>query len=124
MTNRESFKHVDQWLDDARQLGGNQVICALVGNKKDRDEERRVTFLEGSVLAKDNNLLFFEASAFTGEGIDECIAKITKTIIYKLKEENAALQQQIDEKNIAVSRKQLNRDDYLKENQTGNSCSC
>ncbi len=63
------------------------------------------------MFAKDNNLLFFEASAFTGEGIEECIAKVTKTIIYKLKEEHAVLQQQMDENNIAISRKQLNRDD-------------
>lgn len=74
----------------------------MVGNKKDLDEEREVTFLEASNFAQENgkntqhpneqlliiciilDLIFLETSAKTGENIEESFLKCSKTILAKI----------------------------------------
>ena len=80
---RESFEHVDGWLDDLRKVRGDEAIVALVGNKCDLDENgaryavvpslgtdrcgSQVSFAEGEALAqKWGAKIFREASAKTG----------------------------------------------------------
>ena len=55
-----------------------------VGNKKDLDAEREVTFLEASRFAQENELMFLETSAMTGEHIDEAFLKCSNTILAKI----------------------------------------
>lgn len=42
-----------------------------MGNKKDIGNERKVSFEEGSLKARDSKCLYFECSALSGEGFDE-----------------------------------------------------
>ena len=55
-----------------------------VGNKKDLDAEREVTFLEASRFAQENELMFLETSAMTGEHIEEAFLKCSNTILSKI----------------------------------------
>ena len=55
-----------------------------VGNKKDLDAEREVTFLEASRFAQENELMFLETSAMTGEHIEEAFLKCSNTILAKI----------------------------------------
>ena len=48
VSSRESFNNLANWLTDARTLASPAIVIILVGNKKDLDEEREVTFLEAS----------------------------------------------------------------------------
>ncbi len=48
VTSRESFNSLSNWLADARTLASPSIVILLVGNKKDLEEEREVTFLEAS----------------------------------------------------------------------------
>ena len=48
VTSRESFNALTNWLTDARTLASPSIVILLVGNKKDLEEERQVTFLEAS----------------------------------------------------------------------------
>ena len=48
ITSRESFNSLANWLTDARTLASPSIVILLVGNKKDLEEEREVTFLEAS----------------------------------------------------------------------------
>nr|CAD7409460.1 unnamed protein product [Timema poppensis] len=54
ITNRESFNALSNWLSDARTLASPNIIILLVGNKKDLDATREVTFLEASRFAQEN----------------------------------------------------------------------
>ena len=47
VTSRETFNSLANWLTDARTLASPAIVL-LVGNKKDLEEEREVTFLEAS----------------------------------------------------------------------------
>lgn len=45
------------WLTDARTLASPNIVILLVGNKKDLDADREVTFLEASRFAQENGKL-------------------------------------------------------------------
>ena len=56
------------------------MIFVLVGNKRDKNEEREVQFNEGENLAKENGMMFYETSALTGEGIEKLFNETTAII--------------------------------------------
>jgi len=56
----------------------------LVGNKIDLTAEREVSFLEASRFAQENDLMFLETSALTGEGVSEVFLKCARTILSKI----------------------------------------
>jgi Ras-related protein Rab-4B len=52
VSSRESFNSLANWLTDARTLASPAILILLVGNKKDLEDEREVTFLEASRCVK------------------------------------------------------------------------
>lgn len=84
VTSRESFNTLSNWLNDTRTLASPHIIIILVGNKKDLEEQREVTFLEASNFAQENDLIFLETSAKTGENVEESFLKCAKTILAKI----------------------------------------
>merc|ERR1740128_46841 len=68
----------------ARTLASPAIVIILVGNKKDLQEEREVTFLEASRFAQENGLMFLETSAKTGDSVEEAFLKCSKNILAKI----------------------------------------
>lgn len=54
ITSRDSFNALANWLRDARTLASLNIVILLVGNKKDMEESREVTFSEASQFAQEN----------------------------------------------------------------------
>ncbi|KRX21640.1 Ras-related protein Rab-4B [Trichinella nelsoni] len=81
---RQSFNAIAQWLSDARSLASPQIIVILIGNKKDLEDRREVTFMEGSQFAQENGMLFLETSALTGENIEETFLRCARSILTKI----------------------------------------
>lgn len=70
ITDRESFRAVDNWMADVEKFASESAIKLLVGNKNDLDGERRkVTYDEGKDLAAHYNCKFIEASAKTADNV-------------------------------------------------------
>lgn len=84
VTSRETFNCLANWLTDARTLASPAIVILLVGNKKDLEEEREVTFLEASRFAQENGLMFLETSAKTGHSVEEAFLKCSKNILAKI----------------------------------------
>lgn len=80
ISNRDSFSHVQQWLNDAQQLAGEHICMMVVGNKADLQGEREVTFLEASRVAQEAEVLFLETSAMTGEGVEDIFMRVARGI--------------------------------------------
>ena len=80
ISNRDSFSHVQQWLNDAQQLAGEHICMMVVGNKADLQGEREVTFLEASRVAQEAEVLFLETSALTGEGVEDIFMRVARGI--------------------------------------------
>lgn len=52
---RDSFNAITNWLTDVRTLASPNIVIILCGNKRDLgDEQRQVTFIEGSQFAQEN----------------------------------------------------------------------
>uniref|UniRef100_A0A7N4PLV3 Ras-related protein Rab-4 n=1 Tax=Sarcophilus harrisii TaxID=9305 RepID=A0A7N4PLV3_SARHA len=84
ITSRETYNSLTNWLTDARTLASPNIVVILCGNKKDLDSEREVTFLEASRFAQENELMFLETSALTGENVEEAFLKCARTILNKI----------------------------------------
>ena len=86
ITSRESFEHVQNWIQDIKDQSPKTVLIVLVGNKVDLEENRVVSYDEGSEFAVKNGLIFEETSAKSGQGIEEVFQKSAKEIAKKMEE--------------------------------------
>ncbi|EEB18513.1 GTP-binding nuclear protein RAN1, putative [Pediculus humanus corporis] len=84
ITSRDSFNALSTWLSDTKTLASPNIVMLLVGNKKDLEKEREVTFLEASKFAQENELMFLETSAKSGECVEEAFLKCSKSILAKI----------------------------------------
>lgn len=81
VSSRESFEHVSRWYERARQLGGEDLVTILVGNKIDLpDNERQVTTQEGELYARELNIPFLETSALSGSNVESVFVTMTRDI--------------------------------------------
>ena len=58
------------WLEEVKEASKKTISLVLVGNKIDK-KEKEVETEEGRNFARQNDMLFFEVSAKTGDNIKE-----------------------------------------------------
>ena len=75
ITRRETFEKLASWLKDAKQYSTTDMSIMIVGNKSDLDAKREVSFEEGKQFAENNDLLFMEVSAKSGQNVEEVIIR-------------------------------------------------
>ena len=81
--NRNSFKDVNSWIQELRKNNSEDIKIVLIGNKKDLENNRQVSYEEGAKFLDDNKIIkFYETSAKTGENIQN-IFKDIGTILYQ-----------------------------------------
>jgi NAD(P)H-hydrate epimerase len=86
ITDLQSFEKINFYLKEINF--SKKIFKILIGNKKDLENERKITFEQGKNFADSNEMLFFETSAKEKMNIQEPILSMTKEIIKKLKEKN------------------------------------
>ena len=84
ITSRVSFENVKIWLDDIQKQCPKTTFLVLVGNKIDLENERQIMYEEGESFAKENNMLYIETSAKTGENIETLFLKSVEIINEKI----------------------------------------
>ncbi|KAJ3566846.1 hypothetical protein NP233_g6746 [Leucocoprinus birnbaumii] len=93
VTNRKSFLNTKSWLADVREHADPHLTCILVGNKVDLCDEsqdppsksRQVTTEEGAEFARQEGLLFVEASAKSGHNVELAFVEAASDILNKIK---------------------------------------
>ena len=80
ITNRESFNNIENWVNLALEKNNKNICNFLVGNKTDKEAERKVSVKEGEILAKEKNFFFLETSAKT----DDNVQKLFYYCLYRL----------------------------------------
>ena len=71
ITRKDTFIHVTKWLEEVRNNSSKTITVILIGNKKDLEDKRQVTYEEGEAFAKENGLMFLETSAKTAYNVVE-----------------------------------------------------
>ena len=82
ITNRESFENIQHWLKEIDIYSTNEeCVKLLIGNKSDEAPNRTVSKKEGLAFARENNMLFIEASAKTQDGINQAFDEVLQKIL-------------------------------------------
>ena len=76
-----SFENIREWIQDIRQEVSPKSIIFLIGNKIDLTEQRKIAKEQGEELAEEFKIPFFEASAKSGENVDEVFKALYEKII-------------------------------------------
>lgn len=80
ITQESSLERAKSWIKELQRQASQDIVIALAGNKVDLDNERQVSKDIATTFANEENLLFFEVSAKTGEGIKEIFTKIAEKL--------------------------------------------
>jgi Ras-related protein Rab-2A len=80
ITRRESFNHLEKWLEEARLNGNKNMTIMLIGNKSDLEHRRVVSTEEGRAFAEKNGLIFMETSAKSAANVETAFIKTAEQI--------------------------------------------
>ena len=80
ITSRQSFENVKSWVEQARQIRGDQVTLIIVGNKIDLTDKRQVGTDEGQALGEELGVMFTETSAKVGINVKQLFKDLASTL--------------------------------------------
>ncbi len=80
VTKTSSFENIREWIKDIREEVYEKAIIFLIGNKIDIKDQIKIKTEEAQKLAEEFNIPFFEASAKSGENVDEIFKALYKKI--------------------------------------------
>ena len=81
---RDTFQHLQRWLQETRQYSNAHICITVVGNKTDLASRRAVQTTEGQQFAQEHGLGFIETSAKTSEGVDQAFLRLAERVYEKL----------------------------------------
>jgi small GTP-binding protein len=102
ITSISSFTGAKKWVQEIKNNCGDNCIIALVGNKLDLEERRKVDTKEVEEYVKNKNISFIEASAKTGDNI----FNIFETLAKKLTKDNY---DNVDNDSLIITKKKVKR---------------
>ena len=87
ITNESSFTSIDFWIKELKYKVENEnMILCLVGNKCDvSQDDRKISTVRGKNYAEENNMIFYETSAKTGEGVKDLFVTIANKVYEQMK---------------------------------------
>ena len=85
VSNDNSFKGLNSWLNEIKNNTKNDVSIVLVANKIDLND-RKISQKEGNDYASKNGLIYVETSSKEGINIDTPFENVANDIIKKIKE--------------------------------------
>jgi len=83
ITDQVSFNNAKMWLNEIERYACGSVTKLLVGNKADMNPNRVVEAATAKTFAAQQGMLFSEASAKAGQGVDDAFMQLVKEIFDK-----------------------------------------
>ena len=81
VTNKDSFKNLENWLIEIEKNSSDKVLKILVGNKCDLSDDREIQTEEGQAFAVRNGMEFMETSAKMNTNVSEAFETLGKLMI-------------------------------------------
>ena len=106
LSERESFEHVEKWLEEINKYAKENVMRFLIGNKSDLVDKRQVTYEEVRSLANRLNIYYVETSAKNNINISDFFQIATKNYLskYDFKKEKELAGVSLDSKKLNVTK--------------------
>ena len=131
ITSKKSFENLSKWkagfLENAAPQDPNNFPFVVLGNKVDREPERKVDSEKAESWCKQNgNLPYFETSAKANINVDEAFVKMARTALERDKKNpKYILPKSLGEQNAGGQggKLKLTKDKRVN-NQTQNKCEC
>ncbi|XP_004401105.1 ras-related protein Rab-39A [Callorhinus ursinus] len=93
ITNRRSFEHVKDWLEEAKMhVQPFRIVFLLVGHKCDLASQRQVTREEAENLSADCGMKYIETSAKDATNVEESFTILTRDIYELIKRGDICIQ--------------------------------
>ncbi|XP_073194959.1 ras-related protein Rab-39A [Lepidochelys kempii] len=93
ITNRRSFEHVKDWLEEAKMhVQPFQIVFLLVGHKCDLVSQRQVTREEAEKLSSACGMKYIETSAKDATNVEESFTILTRDIYELVKKGEISIQ--------------------------------
>lgn len=80
ITDKQSFKDIENWLAEVEKFANENVIKLLVGNKSDLESARQVKFDEGKEYADTLGIQFIETSAKNSSNVEKAFFTLANEI--------------------------------------------
>lgn len=129
ITNQKSFDNVKGWIEEARSNANPHLSIILCGNKADMSSKRVVSADKGKDLADLYGIKFLEASALSGENVENLFLEMAREIKGKIEKGKIDLNsddcgvKKIGEESMASKQKQrLAAEEARKKADTESSC--
>lgn len=84
ITDKQSFKDVENWLSEVEKYANETVVKLLVGNKCDLESQRQVTFEQGKEFADSLGVKFIETSAKNSINVEKAFFTLAEEIKSKV----------------------------------------
>jgi small GTP-binding protein len=81
ITCRESFNNLKYWMKELTQYSTNDPCIIIIGNKLDLKYKRSVSVEEGLSYAREQGVMYIEASAKTQQGVKQAFEELLQKII-------------------------------------------
>jgi len=92
ITDRGTFNSVRSWMSQIADHADAQVNRVLIGNKCDHESARQVSTDEGTKLADEYGVKFFETSAKNDINVNECFTTIAREAKARIPTDNTSKQ--------------------------------
>ena len=109
ITNRDSFKNLENWLIEIEKNASQNVLKILIGNKNDLVNDREIQSEEGQAFANRNGMEFIETSAKMNTNVTEAFEALAKLMMQFNSEKKTVLSKNEPKTLKASSGQDLNK---------------
>jgi len=80
ITRAASFQTLKNWVRELQQLGPENIVLAICGNKSDLEEKREVSTAEAKAYADEIQAIFLETSAKLNKNVQDLFVDMSRRL--------------------------------------------